>query len=48
MHEREIWELFGIIFDGNAMLKPLFLEKWNGPPPFRKEFDWKKFVKETY
>ena len=48
MHEREIWELFGITFDGNAMLKSLFLEKWDGPPPFRKEFDWKKYVKETY
>jgi len=39
MHEREVWKLFGISFIGNKMLKPLFLEDWKGPPPFRKDFD---------
>ena len=39
MHERETWEMFGIKFRGNRMLKPLFLEDWRGPPPFRKDFD---------
>lgn len=48
MHEREAWELFGIIFKGNGMLEPLFLEDWDGPPPFRKDFNWKEYVKKTY
>jgi len=48
LHEREIWEMFGIIFDGNKMLKPLFLENWIGPPPFKKDFDWRKYVKENF
>ena len=47
MHERETFELFGIKFDGNPMLKPLFLENWNGPPPFKKDFDWREFVKKN-
>jgi NADH-quinone oxidoreductase subunit C len=47
MHERETWELFGIKFDGNHMLKPLFLEDWKGPPPFKKDFDWREYVKKN-
>ena len=46
MHERETWELFGVTFTGNDSLKPLFLEDWNGPPPFRKDFNWREYVKE--
>lgn len=48
MHEREAWELFGILFEGNRILEQLFLEGWNGPPPFRKDFDWREYVKKTY
>jgi len=48
LHEREIWEMFGIIFEGNKMLKPLFLEEWTGPPPFKKDFDWRKYVKRNF
>jgi NADH-quinone oxidoreductase subunit C len=48
MHEREAWELFGIKFDGNQMLKPLFLEDWIGPPPFRKDFNWREYVKKGF
>lgn len=48
MHERETWELFGIIFKGNETLEPLFLEDWDGPPPFRKDFDCKEYVKKNY
>jgi NADH-quinone oxidoreductase subunit C len=47
MHEREAWELFGITFKGNNMLKPLFLEGWTGPPPFLKNFNWREYVKNT-
>jgi NADH:ubiquinone oxidoreductase subunit C len=46
MHEREVWELFGISFQGNTMLKPLLLEGWRGPYPFRKDFDWRKYAQE--
>jgi len=48
MHEREAWEMFGIEFRGNPMLKPLFTEEWTGPPPFRKDFNWRKYVAEVY
>lgn len=48
MHERESWELFGINFIGNDILNPLFLEDWEGPPPFRKDFNWREYVKQTY
>jgi len=47
-HEREIHELFGIKFEGNANLTPLFLEDWEGPPPFKKDFDWREYVGEKY
>ena len=48
MHERETWELFGINFVGNDSLKPLFLEGWDGPSPFRKDFNWREYVKRVY
>ena len=48
MHERECWEMFGIVFEWNNMLKPLLLEEWSGPPPFRKDFDSRKYVREVY
>jgi len=48
IHERELHELFGVRFEGNTDLAPLFLENWNGPPPFRKDFDWRKHVRETH
>ena len=48
IHERELHELFGVKFTGNPDLAPLFLEDWNGPPPFRKDFDWRKYVREEY
>ncbi|OYT54752.1 MAG: NADH:ubiquinone oxidoreductase [Candidatus Altiarchaeales archaeon ex4484_2] len=48
IHERELHELFGVTFEGNTDLAPLFLEDWDGPPPFRKDFDWRKYVKENY
>jgi len=44
MHEREAWEMFGITFEGNNMLKPLLTEGWKGPPPFRKDFDWREYA----
>jgi NADH-quinone oxidoreductase subunit C len=48
MHEREMWELFGINFIGNTMLKPLFLEDWTKLPPLRKDFNWRDYVAQEY
>lgn len=48
IHEREDHELFGINFEGNPNLAPLFLEDWEEIPPFRKDFDTRKYVKEKY
>ncbi len=45
IHEREMHELFGIDFPGNPDLTPLFLEDWDGPPPFRKDFNWREHVR---
>ena len=46
IHEREMHEMFGVVFEGNPDLSSLFLEDWEGPPPFRKDFDWRKYVRE--
>lgn len=48
IHERELHELFGVKFDGNEDLSPLFLEDWKGPPPFRKDFDWREYVRNEF
>lgn len=48
IHERELHELFEVKFEGNSDLAPLFLEGWDGPPPFRKDFGWREYVKEEY
>ena len=47
-YERELHELFGINFEGNERLTPLFLERDYEIPPFRKDFDTRKYVKETF
>jgi len=48
IHERELHELFGVWFEGNPDLAPLFLENWEGPPPFRKDFDWREYVRKEF
>ena len=47
-YEREIYELFGINFQGHPRLKPLFLEIEYEMPPFRKNFDTRKFVDDMF
>lgn len=47
-YEREIHELFGINFEGHPRLTPLFLEREYKIPPFRKDFDTRKYVKDTF
>jgi len=47
-YEREIHELFGIKFEGHKRLTPLFLERDYEIPPFRKDFDTRKYVKDVF
>ncbi len=47
-YEREIHELYGINFEGHPRLTPLFLEREYKIPPFRKDFDTRKYVKEVF
>ena len=47
-YEREIHELYGVHFDGHPRLIPLFLERGYEIPPFRKDFDTRKYVDETF
>ena len=47
-YEREIHELFGIKFEGHKRLTPLFLERGYKIPPFRKDFDTRKYVEEVF
>jgi len=48
IHEREIHELFGVKFEGNPDLSPLFLEDWKDLPPFRKDFNWREYVRKEF
>ena len=47
-YEREMHELFGIKFEGHPRLTPLFLEREYETPPFRKDFDTRKYVEEVF
>lgn len=47
-YERELHELFGINFEGNQRLIPLFLERDYKIPPFRKDFDTREYVKKVF
>ena len=47
-YEREIHELFGIKFEGHKRLIPLLLEREYEIPPFRKDFDTRKYVEDVF
>ncbi len=48
-YQRELREMFGIIFPGSPRLYEAFaLEGWEDLPPMRREFDTKKYSEETY
>jgi len=47
-YEREIHELFGIKFEGHPRLTPLLLERNYEIPPFRKDFDTRKYVTDVF
>jgi len=47
-YERELHELYGVHFEGHPRLVPLLLERDYEIPPFRKDFDTRKYVEETF
>jgi len=47
-YERELHELFGVYFKGHPRLTPLFLEREYEIPPFRKDFDTRKYVQDVF
>jgi len=47
-YEREIHELYGVHFHGHPRLIPLFLEREYEVPPFRKDFDTRRYVEQTF
>lgn len=47
-YERELHELYGVHFEGHQRLIPLLLEREYEIPPFRKDFDTRKYVEETF
>ena len=47
-YEREIHEMYGVHFEGNPRLTPLLLDHWQGPPPMRRDFDTRGYVRETF
>jgi NADH-quinone oxidoreductase subunit C len=47
-YERELHEMFGIVFDGHPRLTPLMLEREYKIPPFRKDFDTLGYVENTF
>lgn len=48
-YQRELREMFGIDFPGSPRIdEPFILEGWDDIPPYRREFDTKKYSEETY
>jgi NADH-quinone oxidoreductase subunit C len=48
-YQRELREMFGIDFPGSPRLEEEFiLEGWTDMPPYRRDFDTKKFAAENY
>lgn len=48
-YQRELKEMFGIDFPGSPRLnEPFILEGWDDIPPYRRDFDTKKYSEETY
>ncbi len=48
-YQRELYEMFGISFPGSPrMEEPFILDGWDGPPPYRRDFDTLKYAEETF
>ncbi|MEA3276191.1 MAG: NADH-quinone oxidoreductase subunit C [Pseudomonadota bacterium] len=46
--ERDIYEMFGVFFEGSPHMEKFILTEWDGPPPMRKDFDSEKWVNEHF
>ncbi len=42
--ERDVHEMFGVVFEGNSDLEKYILTDWDGPPPMRKDFVTRDFA----
>ncbi|MBB6482714.1 NADH-quinone oxidoreductase subunit C [Spirochaeta isovalerica] len=49
-YEQELNEMFGISFPGSPRQGVPFIldESWQGPPPYRRDFDTKQYSEDTY
>jgi NADH-quinone oxidoreductase subunit C len=48
-YQRELHEMFGIDFPNSPEINdPLILEYWDDIPPYRRDFDTKKYAEETF
>ena len=48
-YQRELKEMYGIDFPGSPGVNDQFiLEGWDGIPPYRRDFDTKKYSEETF
>ncbi len=48
-YQRELREMFGIDFPGSPRVNDNFiLEGWDDIPPYRRDFDTKKYAEETF
>jgi NADH-quinone oxidoreductase subunit C len=46
--ERDIYEMYGVYFEGSPHMEKFILTEWNGPPPMRKDFDAEAYVQDTF
>ncbi len=46
--ERDIHEMFGVVFEGNPDQEKYILTDWNGPPPMRKDFSSRNFAHQHF
>ncbi len=47
-YERELREMFGVQFTGLEAPEDFLLEDWQGPPPFRRDFDSAAYAEKTF
>ncbi len=47
-YERELREMYGIVFEGLDAPDEFLLEDWDGPPPMRRDFDTEAYAQDTF
>ena len=46
--ERDIHEMFGVVFEGSPDSRPFILTEWTGPPPMLKAFATEDYVNDFF